>query len=84
MAEALGVVGSAVGIKKLTEFFQAARDTPTELRDAISELEDLAGLYHEIGQQIDSQRQGGAAVLPNQAAVSRILIRCKRHLSDLE
>lgn len=95
MAEVVGVVGSAVGItgfafqiadgiKKLMDFCQAVKDAPSDLHEAISELEDLAELYQDIGDQVNAQQQMNAAALPSQALFERILARCRRNCADLE
>lgn len=94
-AEAIGVVGSAVGfagfafqiadgINKLIDFCQAVKGAPEDLRTTISELQELGELYQEIGQQIGTQQQINVASLPSQAVLDRILARCKRNNVDLQ
>lgn len=85
-ASGLGIAGVAFqladGIKKFTDFCNAVRDAPDEIKDVVSELEDLHNLFAEIGQQYDRQQNMPHAPVVG-LSLPRALARSERNLLEL-
>ncbi|KAI5206350.1 hypothetical protein E4T39_02413 [Aureobasidium subglaciale] len=85
MAEVVGLVVGvagfslqiADGIKKLVDFCQAVKDTPTELEDAIGDLKLLAEQYELIDRQVNASPS-------RNVVIEGILERASRACNNLE